>query len=199
MVSLSNHERTQSFPKGVDKWFLILAGSLWLSTIQSALAAGFTVENAVTRLENGHYAVTAKLNYKFSKAVLEALNNGITLTIVLEIKFHRPRPYLWDPVVAKAKQKYRIKHHALSGQYMLVNSSTGVYRSYRDFGEVAEALEEITIPVTGQALLPPDSAYRGRLRSRLDIDSLPPPLRPVAYFSSQWQLSSPWFEWEFRT
>ena len=38
--------------------------------------------------------------------------------------------------------------------------------------------------------------YLARIRLYLDIDSLPSPLRPRAYFSSDWNISSQWYRWE---
>ena len=38
--------------------------------------------------------------------------------------------------------------------------------------------------------------YIARIRLYLDIDSLPSPLRPRAYFSSDWNISSQWYKWE---
>jgi hypothetical protein len=43
----------------------------------------------------------------------------------------------------------------------------------------------------------PAGKYRGRLRLRLDIEALPAPLRPIAYISPSWRLSSGWYEWVF--
>ena len=34
-----------------------------------------------------------------------------------------------------------------------------------------------------------------RLRALLDIESLPSPMRPLAYLSSLWRLKSDWYEW----
>ena len=38
--------------------------------------------------------------------------------------------------------------------------------------------------------------YMARIRFYIDIDSLPSPMRPRAYFSSDWNISSNWHEWE---
>ena len=37
----------------------------------------------------------------------------------------------------------------------------------------------------------------GVICSQLSIDSLPSPMRPRAYFSSDWNISSNWYEWEY--
>ena len=44
-------------------------------------------------------------------------------------------------------------------------------------------------------VLEPDEQYRVRLRASLERESLPTPLRLLAYFSSSWRLSSDWTTW----
>jgi len=40
-----------------------------------------------------------------------------------------------------------------------------------------------------------DQHYFGMVKTALEIEALPLPLRPVAYLTPQWHLSSGWFEW----
>ena len=32
----------------------------------------------------------------------------------------------------------------------------------------------------------------------LDVEALPPPLRPIAYTSGAWRLNSDWHKWDIR-
>ncbi|MBS1173864.1 MAG: hypothetical protein H6R12_2694 [Proteobacteria bacterium] len=43
-----------------------------------------------------------------------------------------------------------------------------------------------------------DQTYRVEMRVALDIESLPLPLRPRAYLSPDWNLSSEWSRWRLR-
>ena len=40
--------------------------------------------------------------------------------------------------------------------------------------------------------------YLIKVRAQLDIESLPAPLRPVAYASPSWHLNSGWTEWKIQ-
>ena len=40
-----------------------------------------------------------------------------------------------------------------------------------------------------------NAKYTGDIMAKLNIESLPPPLRPVAYASEQWQLKSSLRKW----
>jgi hypothetical protein len=44
-------------------------------------------------------------------------------------------------------------------------------------------------------LIEDDADYKIRLRGSLDIESLPTPVRLIAYVSSAWDMSSEWHTW----
>ncbi|MEJ2528926.1 MAG: DUF4390 domain-containing protein, partial [Gammaproteobacteria bacterium] len=48
------------------------------------------------------------------------------------------------------------------------------------------------MPVIKHSQLEKGKIYRVGLRASLDIDALPLPLRPMAYLSPSWNLSSEW-------
>jgi hypothetical protein len=50
-------------------------------------------------------------------------------------------------------------------------------------------------PLLDDQVLEPDTDYRVRIRASLDIESLPTPLRLLAYFRSAWRLTSEWSTW----
>jgi hypothetical protein len=54
--------------------------------------AGFEVISASTRLEGGVYRLSAQIEYRFSNPALEALQNGVPLTVELEMEVRRRRP-----------------------------------------------------------------------------------------------------------
>ena len=50
------------------------------------------------------------------------------------------------------------------------------------------------IPVSSLSEIKQDE-YTLAIRAKLDIEALPAPLRPVAYVSPSWRMSSGWYEW----
>ncbi|NCF09332.1 MAG: DUF4390 domain-containing protein, partial [Gammaproteobacteria bacterium] len=50
-------------------------------------------------------------------------------------------------------------------------------------------------PMLDRRLLRVGVRYGARLRASLDVEALPLPLRPVAYLSSAWDLTSEWHDW----
>ncbi len=142
--------------------------------------------------------VDADLDIDISPDAREALESGVALTFVVEFQVRRARRYLWDPTVIEQARHIRVQRHALADRYLV----TDLVRDQRHvFNSVGEALNAVgtlrDIPLGRPAELPMPGAYIARLRARLDIESLPAPLRPIAYISPSWRLGSDWYEWNF--
>ncbi|NOX76387.1 MAG: DUF4390 domain-containing protein [Gammaproteobacteria bacterium] len=162
-----------------------------------AQAEDFTVRNASTSLDQQIYRLSADLGYHFSPVALDALGNGVALTLVLDIEVFEPRRYLWGDVVAALEQRYQIRYHALSDQYILRRLNSGSQSAYSSLDRALASLGKISdLPIIDAPLLAESSLYKVRVRSRLDIDSLPVPLRLKAYISSDWWMDSGWYAWD---
>lgn len=185
------------------------AGRAWLALGLLALAlllpalpvraGGITVASAEGSVVNDLYVVDARFDYRLGEQPREALRNGIALTVVVEVEIRRERELLWDKTAMRARQRFRIEQHALSGQYAVTNLTTGVRRTHAGMEEALQALGRVErMPVVDSRQLKPQARYRARIRAFLDIDQLPALLRPAAYVLPAWRLSSPWFGWEVR-
>ena len=174
----------------------LLLGLLGLLTAAGVRAAGFEVISAATRLEGGVYRLNARLEYHFSRAALDALQNGVPLTVKVEMEVRRRRPWLWDETVYTLAQRWRLEYHALSRQYLVTNLNSGERRGFPSRIIALQAMGRIQdFPLLDQSLLASDERYEGALRARLDLDALPAPLRLFAYLSEDWRLTSEWYIW----
>lgn len=170
----------------------ILCGLLALP----ALADGIFVSRANTVLDGKIYRLDAEIEYRFSKEVLRALHNGVTLVISLDIEVERPRSYMWNETVVGLKQRYELTYHALSEQYLVRNTNSGARYSFPSLAAATEHIGTLAdFPMLDQNLLDSDGTYTGRIRARLDTEDLPTPLRLLSYVSSGWRLSSGWYLW----
>ena len=171
----------------------LLLGLLW--TI-GAHAAGFEVISATTRLEAGVYRLNAQIEYRFSTAALEALQNGVPLTISIEMEVRRRRSWLWDETVYALTQRFQLEYHALSRQYLVNNLNSGERRAFPTRTAAVEFMGRIQdFPLLDRSLLSEKERYEGALRVLLDLEALPAPLRLLAYLSDDWRLASEWRVW----
>ncbi|MGQ0658833.1 MAG: DUF4390 domain-containing protein [Chromatiales bacterium] len=165
----------------------------------SVLAAGMEVTGVSNRVVNDIFVVNAAIRYELGDDMRGALENGISLAFDVQIELTEPRKMLWDPVTVRTVQRLRLQYHALSETYVVTNVTT---RTRRSFPSLREALLDMgdmrDVAVSETRHLNADTTYRGRIRVTLDVEALPPPLRPVAYLSPHWHLRSAWRRWEVK-
>ncbi len=168
---------------------LLAAGLLLAST--AAIADGFRVRRVETRLVEDVYYLDARVDLELSEAALEALEHGVPISIVFEMRVLRERTYWLDERIADLTQRFRLEYHALSKRHVLVNVNTGASQTFDSLDEALGALGTIrNFPLIDRGLLKAGERYEGGLKARLDIEGLPAPMRPLAYLSSEWRLSS---------
>lgn len=182
------------------RWRRWLAGLLLgLAAGAPAHAAGFSVADASTRLSEGVYLLDADIDYRFSEQAIQALQNGVPLTLRVDIQVERSRWWWVDATVANLEQRYRIKYHAFSDKYLVHNFNSGAFYAYRTLGGAVGALGRIRdLPLLDQKLVEEDEAYQVAIRVYLDIEALPSPLRPIAYITPAWHLTSEWTTWSLQ-
>ncbi len=188
----------RSLPARPRPW--LIACSLALMALeppafaQSPPEPGFRVRSAEVRLESGVYFLDAKIVFDFSAEAIEAMNNGVTLTVLIDVEVFRQRA-LWDRKILSRQSRIDVGVHALSKKYVMKKLDTGETQTYRSIAELSAALGSVDrLPLFEASGLDADNTYTARVRARLDIEALPSPLRPLAYVSQAWRLASDWYE-----
>ena len=178
---------------GVAALSLVAAGH---AEEASPVNGRFEVEYAALRPAGESYVVDARIDFAFSEDNLEAMRNGVALTVIVDIEVRRERGQWWDETLAARETRYRIETNVLTGRYRLRNLDDGSTRNYRSLEEMMETLGHFeSVPIVTRQRLSADARYTARIRARLDIEALPSPMRPIAYLSPEWRLNSGWFEW----
>jgi len=157
-------------------------------------ASGINIVSASTYNNEGSYQLNADIRYELSDEVLEALNNGIAITLKLTIKVKRPRPYWWDETITTLFQRYTLRYHALSGQYIVQFLNSEEQRSYLSLSSALRTIGQIReLVILDNEIIKISKNMTVQLHSELDTNALPAPLRPAAWLSSGWKLSSEWY------
>lgn len=170
----------------------VLLALLWLSPTAQA---EFKITDVQSRFAGGALVVNGKIDFGLTPKVEEALSKGIELSMVIEARLYRRRPWLWDQRLAIRSLRRNLQYHALSGQYLVASGNTR--DNFRALGEALKSLgtlSELRLALP-EVEVASDEDYIVRLRAHLDIEALPPPLRPVAYTTLSWHLNSGWTTW----
>ena len=149
-----------------------------------------------TMIENT-YMLNANIDYHFSAEAEKALVHGVALQFDIHIKVKNHRRWLWDNTISAVLLKYKLQYHPLSGYYLVTNIHNGERQQFQNLGDATDYLGKLkNYPlITRNALGADTGEYYGVINVKLDIQSLPVPLRPLAYLSTQWHLSSPVYIW----
>lgn len=163
----------------------------------SAAEPGIMVRSAEAISDGKIYRLNAQIDYQLSEQAIEALKKGVALTLAVNMEVWRKRRYWFSEQIANIEQRYQLQFHALTKQYLVTNINSGVQSSFPSLRAALDVLGTIVdFPMLDRQLLERDQTYIARLRASLDIDSLPAPLRILAYLTSGWRLSSDWYSWQ---
>jgi len=159
---------------------------------------GFRVLEAHSTLREGVHRVDAKIDFRFSDEAIEAMENGVAITVSIQMQVRRVRALI-DETVAEVRARYRIQTHSLSRRYVVTNLSTDESKTFHTYQAMLGSLGDVeNFPLLDDRVLEHGQRYLVRVRATLDIESLPAPMRPLAYLSSSWRLSSDWSTWRLQ-
>ena len=155
----------------------------------------FHVRHVDTRLDGETWLLDAGIALEFNRESREAMESGVPLTVLLEVEVAR-EGFFRDEGVRRIRIPYRIERHALSERYVVTHVPSGKTRTYAAIEDASAKLGTLRgLTLVQREELLPGQRYRVRLRARLDIEALPSPLRPLAWFRSLWRLRGDWFTW----
>ncbi len=171
--------------------FLLPASAAWCASP----ALDFAVRHVDTRIDGETWLLDAGIDLDFNHESREAMESGVPLTVLVEVEVTRER-LIRNERVRRAHLRYRLERHALSERYVITHAASGRTRTYAAFDDARARLGTIRgLALIERERIVPGHRYRVRLRARLDIEALPSPLRPLAWFRSLWRLRDDWFTW----
>jgi len=158
-------------------------------------SAYFQVLNAESVARDGSYYVNARLKMDFSPEVVEALENGVPLNLLIELKVWQQHSIV-DKVIKESTQRFEYRFNALTGIHSMFHKTTGQKYNFDSREDALALLGNIyNAHLIDSKELDSGSHHRVEIRVLLDIWSLPTALRPVASLSPQWRLESQWYSW----
>jgi len=157
---------------------------------------GFVIHTAYTELVDGVYYLNADIGLNLSDDAVNALENGLPLTVELQIEIIKHHTFWFNKQAAYLEQRYQISYHELTRRFIVTNLNSGEQQSYASYREAITSLGQVSdLPVIDAKLLDPDAHYNIRMRAVLDIKSFPGPLQLIASLFKGWDLSSDWYQW----
>jgi hypothetical protein len=150
----------------------------------------FELGQVDTDWSNGQLNVTVHQKLILSSEAREALENGVTLTLQLELFIRQSGS---RTPLDKNSYSYEIRYLPLIKHYQL-NQPGAV--EIRTFPRLRYLLAELsTVKQSFSMADAPQGNYELMARTRLDQKKMPPPMRLPMLFSAQWRHDSNWTIW----
>lgn len=175
---------------------VMLAGLFGLSPALAEEGGFFRADDVVIELVDGEYLLDGSCSIGLAPGARDALENNVPLVFEVQIQLVRKHRWLWDTVENETRHARRLEFHALSRSYVVSERDTGRRASFRRLEDALRAAGNLrNVPLVTSQQLETDGDYEIRLRGSLDIESLPTPVRLLAYASSAWDMESEWYAW----
>ena len=161
-----------------------------------AFAKTIDIKSTHAYTENQTYYLDATFNIELTEEAQKALRHGIALEIHTQFQLQLERKWLWNKQVHEVLLIHRIEHFPLTGDYLTIDLRTGLRSSFNNLNAALNNISSISkMTLFNSNILAQEKNYIGRIRTYIDLESLPPPMRPQVYFSNSWDIKSEWYEW----
>lgn len=164
----------------------------------SVLAAesGIFVQRAQLDAKENRQLVTADIEYRFPPVALRALDEGIPLTFRVKLRIDRIRSWGWPETLAQDERTIQLRYEPLAKSFQVSDLGSGAALHYASLSSVLDTLSHLrgwsipALPVSEES-----EQREATLRFEFDVESLPLPLRLVAYLSPDWNMETPPYRW----
>jgi hypothetical protein len=163
-----------------------------------AARPAFPIEEVTVRAQDDLWLMDVRFAPELSPRALEALDNGVPLTIEVYYQVRQVDDWIWDASLVDRRLRYEIRYQPLAERF-LVGPVPGAGQRYVTRDAALAALGDLrNLPLLSQTELVAEARYEIDLKISLDIEELPLPLRPLAYLLPSWKLSSGWTTWPLK-
>ena len=163
-----------------------------------ALAEAFEVRTASLGLRDGFWMLSARIDYRLSEEAITALENGVTLTLRVEVEIERVRRWLPDAELLAAERDWQLSYEPLSKRYLVRYPDDREPTAHATLFGALNAIGRVqNLPVAGEGTLRGAEGYGVAVRASLSDKSLPAPLRFLAFWNGGLSAESEWYEWTF--
>jgi len=150
----------------------------------------FTVTSLDADWSNGHLALHGEQQIQLSAEARRALLHGVPLTIRTEFIL---RDAGNQARLLQQVRRFEVRYLPLSEHYRVTGPEPGQVVTYPRLRHALARLARLDLTLRTGAL--PDGEYELLMRSDIDVEFLPPPMRLPVLFDPAWKHASVWSAW----
>jgi hypothetical protein len=158
--------------------------------------AGIEIQQLEIELKEAFYLFSAFIDYRPSQAVLTALHSGVPMIFQVHLQVQPRQARFWQYPILERRLPYQLRYHALAAVYELIKPEAPSVLRFATLAAALRALGTLeTMHLVPLDYLDSQQEYELLLKVSLDIESLPAPLRPLAYLSQDWSIHQETRRW----
>lgn len=157
----------------------------------------FNVKSASFTMQDGLLLLDSTIEIELPKYINRAIDQGFAVPLMFEVEVLEYSQYWFDKKLLSLKQQYQLHYLPMLSSYAIfdVNANQRFYFNSRQqavsYLKVVYAYPMFDVDNINQSGL----AYV-RMRTGIDVDELPLPLKSSSLWDNDWELESDWFEWD---
>ena len=174
---------------------ILIVWGIFLAPAVLAQETDIVIRDVRTELSDNVWYLSARIDYQLNRQMLDALQNGNRLTFSLQVEINKIRSWLPNSEVKALHEDYELSWQPLSRGYLVRNirtdeqtAHTTLFAALHELGTIAD------LALVDSSLLEADARYEVSLRSLLDQQHLPGPLRILAFWNDDFSLESDWHQ-----
>lgn len=154
------------------------------------------IKHAELIVANEKATLLADLDFSLSSKAEEALHSGISLYWVVSIEFMQTKwSGLWYKTLFAQSNRYSLTYYTVLNNYRLKDEQAELFRRFSSLSEALAYMQHIVYADMPLQDYHQNECVIGVLKVTFDKAMLPAPLRPIAYFDKQWDLSADERRW----
>ena len=158
----------------------------------------FEVRNAYVELVAGVWQLDVRLDLGLSEAARQAFDEGVPLTLLLEVEATTARRFLPDETVVSLTRQWQLAYDAIADRYVVTDPASGEYASHASRIEALEALARISgMSLADTSQLPMKGRFEMRVRASVEIGELPVAIKMLLFWKS-WSRDTDRYVWSVR-
>ncbi|MGV6827328.1 MAG: DUF4390 domain-containing protein [bacterium] len=170
-----------------------------LMLVLGSVMAEIRHKEVVLYLQEEMISLDLAEEYELNETQLEALQNGVPLVFLTEIRMRRDGAYLWEGYVAEIDLRNKLEYYPLSGLYEVHRLEEDTREAFTSLDAALTSLGLMQgVSIISRTDIDTTPHYMVTVQTNLDVSELPAPLRPAAYVLPRWKLQSKIWEWRLK-
>ena len=157
----------------------------------------FNIKTARFTMQDTLLLLDSTIEINLPGYINKALDQGFAVPLMFEVEVRIYNKYWWDEKLLSLKQQYQLHYLPMLSSYAIYDLNAN-HRTY--FNSRQKAVQYLKViyayPMFDINNINQSGRIYMRMRTGIDIERLPLPLKSSSLWDNDWGLQSDWFEWK---